>query len=640
MSMLLTHNFAAQTALGELNKNTSQVGKMLAKIATGEKVTGAKDNAAAYAISERMREKIRTLEQDTQNVQNGASLLKVASGGVERIVDELRTIKELAISAANDTNTAEDRATIQKEIDQRLSDINDIATTTNFNGKYLIDGTLGHKQYNTQVDTIYLPYIASVITGYETKQITVGPPSYTIIYNTDGMASYIQDNDFDLASDFQGLTASTLRKTANSTTVVKSGTGVNCDFSFSSSYGLWNWKKAMEEVAAKSNATLSGKLITYSEMAVSMDFNLSDVENAYELHNQGFSILCGGCSQYVNIKFDYSKDNSESTYSTATINPSYNMEYRIGIKDLSSLNSDALSEAIFEGLRAAHTTSGSYTASDTYLVNSDGTQTPVSTYIDRNHDLRVGLNPYYDESNSSNGSKYVFLKQYSPSMNFISKGTVLTTAPNPNNLTGSVTVAVESPTTLTISTPIYGKQELVEEIPVYGTKETGNPLYIHHGTQSNQAVAILLNDMHTNALAGKIPNKTDAERLRSLKSSDSTEYYEFQNTLLKAAELTLDDISVGTIEKANIAVKVVEGALEYALDLATNLGAYQKRMDVAADNVVTMGENVRASESTIRDSDMARETTNYTKYNILSQSAQSMLAQANQKSSDVLSLLR
>ena len=112
MSMLLTHNFAAQTALGELNKNTSQVGKMLAKIATGEKVTGAKDNAAAYAISERMREKIRTLEQDTQNVQNGASLLKVASGGVERIVDELRTIKELAISAANDTNTAEDRATM------------------------------------------------------------------------------------------------------------------------------------------------------------------------------------------------------------------------------------------------------------------------------------------------------------------------------------------------------------------------------------------------------------------------------------------------------------------------------------------------------------------------------------------------
>ena len=632
MSMLLTHNFAAQTALGELNKNTSQVGKMLAKIATGEKVTGAKDNAAAYAISERMREKIRTLEQDTQNVQNGASLLKVASGGVERIVDELRTIKELAI-------TAEDRATIQKEIDQRLSDINDIATTTNFNGKYLIDGTFGHKKYNTQVDTIYMKSTESVITGYKTTEVTVGPPSYTIIYNNDGTASYIQDNEFDLASDFQGLTANTLRKTADNNTVVKAYNGMSCDFSFYN-VGSWNWEKVMAEVAAESNATLSGRLTTYPELGVSMDFNLSGVEDVSQLDDQGFSILCEGCSQYVNIKFDSSLNNSESTYATATINPSYNMEYKIGVKDLSSLNSDALSEAIFEGLRAAHTTSGSYTASDTYLVNSDGTQTSISTYIDRNHDLRVALNPYYDESNSSNGSKYVFLKQYSPSMNFISKGTVLTTAPNPNNLTGSVTVAVEYPKTLTISTPIYGEQELVEEIPVYGTKETGNPLYIHHGTQANQAVAILLNDMHTNALAGKIPSKTDAERLRSLKSSDSTEYYEFQNTLLKAAELTLDDISVGTIEKANIAVKVVEGALEYALDLATNLGAYQKRMDVAADNVVTMGENVRASESTIRDSDMARETTNYTKYNILSQSAQSMLAQANQKSSDVLSLLR
>lgn len=114
----------------------------------------------------------------------------------------------------------------------------------------------------------------------------------------------------------------------------------------------------------------------------------------------------------------------------------------------------------------------------------------------------------------------------------------------------------------------------------------------------------------------------------------------FKKTLLKAAEITLDDISVNTRGNANVAVKVIEGALDYALDLATKLGAYQQRMDHSANNLTTMSENVQASESTIRDSDMAHEFTNYTKSNVLQQSAQSMLAQANQQGANVLSLLR
>ena len=145
--------------------------------------------------------------------------------------------------------------------------------------------------------------------------------------------------------------------------------------------------------------------------------------------------------------------------------------------------------------------------------------------------------------------------------------------------------------------------------------------------------------MHTKSLKGTIPSETDKERLNSL-SQSSNEYYEFQKTLLKAAELTLDDISVSTRQNANVAVKVIEGALDYALDLATNLGAYQQRMDHSASNITTMSENVQASESTIRDSDMAREFTDYTKSNVLQQSAQSMLAQANHNGSNVLGLLR
>ena len=103
--------------------------------------------------------------------------------------------------------------------------------------------------------------------------------------------------------------------------------------------------------------------------------------------------------------------------------------------------------------------------------------------------------------------------------------------------------------------------------------------------------------------------------------------------------MTLDDISVGTRENANVAICVINGALDYALDVSTTLGAHSKRMEVAALNIITMSENVQASESVIRDTDMATAMTNYAKANVLRQAAQSMLALANQKSSDVISLL-
>lgn len=97
MTMTVQHNAAAQLALGELNKNNNRLRKSLEKVSSGQKLNSAKDNASAYAISEKMREQIRTLLQDNQNIQNGSSLFKIADGGIQNIVDELHNLKELAI---------------------------------------------------------------------------------------------------------------------------------------------------------------------------------------------------------------------------------------------------------------------------------------------------------------------------------------------------------------------------------------------------------------------------------------------------------------------------------------------------------------------------------------------------------------
>ena len=140
MAMVIKNNMAAQSALGELKKNNDKLGKDLKKVASGMKINGAADDASGYSISERMRTQLRGLTQDNANAQNASSLLKTADGAISSTVDLLKTMKEKAINAANDTNTDNDRATIQKEIDQSIDQLEDNANVT-FNNKTLFDGS-------------------------------------------------------------------------------------------------------------------------------------------------------------------------------------------------------------------------------------------------------------------------------------------------------------------------------------------------------------------------------------------------------------------------------------------------------------------------------------------------------------------
>ena len=135
-----------------------------------------------------------------------------------------------------------------------------------------------------------------------------------------------------------------------------------------------------------------------------------------------------------------------------------------------------------------------------------------------------------------------------------------------------------------------------------------NALVFQTGTKANQSVKIGFTDMRATALG--------------LKSSAG-------NT-----------IQLTTQVGANTAINAFDNAVSKALDLQTKIGSVQNRLGYTEANLVTASENVLASKSTISDADMAKEMTSYTKNNILSQAAQAMLAQANQSSSSVLSLLQ
>lgn len=103
--MLPQFGLLNRSSLGQLNKNITQMGKRLSKVASARKLNSAADGASDYAISEKMREQIRSLGQDMRNVQNGSAMIRTAAGGVENVVDMLREIKKKAIDSANDSNT-------------------------------------------------------------------------------------------------------------------------------------------------------------------------------------------------------------------------------------------------------------------------------------------------------------------------------------------------------------------------------------------------------------------------------------------------------------------------------------------------------------------------------------------------------
>ncbi|WP_294522295.1 flagellin [uncultured Anaerovibrio sp.] len=138
--MVIANNISSNMILGELHKNTKKKSKAAGELALGEKIRNAGDDASGYAISEKMRVRIRALDQDDQNVQKGSSMLRIAEGAIQSQLDIMKKIKEKVIDAHNDTNTDIDRATIQKELNQSFDEIQQIAWETTFNGKLLLVG--------------------------------------------------------------------------------------------------------------------------------------------------------------------------------------------------------------------------------------------------------------------------------------------------------------------------------------------------------------------------------------------------------------------------------------------------------------------------------------------------------------------
>lgn len=139
--MRVNHNISAQLANVNLKKTNNRLSASLESLSSGYKINKAADDAAGIAISNKMRTQIRALDQASNNADDGQSIIQTAEGSLSEIEALLQRMRELSVQAANDTYIVDDRESIQKEIDELCDEVDRIASTTEFNGNGLLDGS-------------------------------------------------------------------------------------------------------------------------------------------------------------------------------------------------------------------------------------------------------------------------------------------------------------------------------------------------------------------------------------------------------------------------------------------------------------------------------------------------------------------
>ena len=586
MAMIIKNNESATSALNTLKKNSDSLAKDLKKVSSGMKINGAADDASGYSISERMRVQLRGLEQDNANAQNATSLLKTADGAIRSSLDILKTMKEKAINAANDTNTDIDRATIQKELDQSIDQLNDNADVT-FNGKRLFDGAAdtGHDVKQVIVKALNSEWIDS--------SLSMIKDTYGISFNDD--TASVKDMNLIFSHEGSKVLAYVTSSSVGGVTNKLSLT-VNMDF-----YDKLN--------QTDPNGSTETAGAGYLDRTISHEFThavmAANIKNFGELATNHLYIT-EGAAEYTHGIDDFRAGTLAKLTPDMLDSKSDEEPYAAGYAFLHYLNA----KSGHDGMAMKRFMST--------LVSQGGTQAGLDSAIAAaskgafatEADAKAAFRADFAKA----GDATTFLKKYCDidSSDASDTGAAI----GAKSWTGEKANAEQ--TVLEGQSASYWWYPSAQKTTIEGlTMDWGDypapdltnaGFRFQIGTKANQNIFAAFSDIHANALGVR---------------SDEGK-----------------NVSVATRADAKRAMTIFDRSIRKALDQATTIGALASRMSYTQSNLTTAAENVQSSESTIRDADMAKEMTNYTRDNVLMQAAQSMLAQANQSSSGVLSLLQ
>ena len=585
--MRIQHNIMAMNAYRNYNNNASALSKNLEKLSSGYKINRAGDDAAGLAISEKMRAQITGLNAAQKNVKDGISLVKTAEGAMQEVQDMLNRMDYLATQSANGTYDNEvDRANLQKEVEALKSEINRIADSANFNGIKLLDGSIQSKTATTGEKDIYKAGTAMGFKILRDGQLGKEPQAGVFELDLTNFTGTVADDNTDVTIKVfdQEITVGTYNK-GDQVTGTEIAKAIAEKFDPSGAAGNTDFNDVYD---IDLTATQNGEKVTFTMNKPPVA--KWDTSSAVEITGL---------------------DNNNKE--TGSGNQAHGLQVRTLTEPVDNTSGRLYAQAEIDLSKLTIADGSALTIGDT-------------TYI-----FAVGKNSSFkDADNVIDLTDLADAADVKKNLGKVSSR-ITTAAQNNKNFK----VTAQSPVGTSTDKKIY----LTE---LEGGVDTKN--YKLEGK---------INDADATGANGKDGDWTGLLKFGKADAANSTKglvlqigdtadsYNQMQVKVgdMHTKAMGTDGVDISNQAGAQAAIQTVRDAINYVSSIRGDLGAVQNRLEHTQNNLSVMAENIQDAESTIRDTDVAEEMMSYVKNNILVQSAQAMLAQANQVPQGVLQLL-
>ena len=634
--MVVQHNMQAMNANRMLNVTTSSQAKSTEKLSSGYKINRAADDAAGLSISEKMRKQIRGLDQASSNAQDGVSAVQTAEGALTEVHSMLQRMNELAVQAANGTNSETDRQSIQDEISQLTTEIDRVAETTKFNETYLLKGNTAGTASDKQVNAHDAGLAGKLVDNgdgtatftldkplADGNKVTIAGKEYTIGTKEAGTDGFKKSTDLnttklsvgDSVTSADGLTTKTLvNKIANDSSIYNTDDTIEID---GASYTI------------ATNTDLSTGKLSAADAELMVNDALAAGKSAKFTSTKAGAGMYGASSTTdVDIVSTLGADE------VSTLGVTVDTKGTVTAKDLNGANLDAGETVTVSGEKITATTSDP--------ANMSSVKDVVKQLKDGDS-ITIGGNIFAIKDKTNVGANQISVDDALGLLNDKDEVSIAATTPE---ATSAMSVAgLTSGTTYTaVETKVASADEnVISAKDAYKMMADELAKASSIGTDEGKEATVKSNNSGSFTITkgtAEVKNPL-AIGLHVGADADMTNKITVDIDSMSTAGLGIKGLNVKDDSgiAATYAIDAIADAVSKVSAQRSALGAVQNRLEHTIANVDNVVENTTSAESRIRDTDMAETMVEYSKNNILAQAGQSMLAQANQSNQGVLSLL-
>jgi flagellin len=589
MALVINTNVASLNSQRQLVSSGASLDRATERLSSGLRINSAKDDAAGLAIANRMTSQVRGLDQAVRNANDGVSMIQTAEGALQESTNILQRMRELAVQSANGIYNDADRQTLDAETQQLKSELDRIAETTSFNGKTLLDGSLGTTKLQVGAQ------------ANQTIDVSIGS------FNSNSLGGNAGDVVGEAATGLAALSAFTGADA--DTTLYVNDTALN---SLADAVA----GATLNEKIASINADLEGKGAVASALVSSEGNSIGD------------GILVAGTDTLTLSVVD--GDGNTQAYVLTGTNSMEELVDKINSDTgISATLNDKGSLVLSQEGVVSITVTGSGTAA-LDAAGFDGAET------DENFRL-----VFTDTSTDSKGVKIEGADDAAASAAMMTNVAALglDISDDLGNIQGA---------TITDTAAMNKGDLVINGVEVGEVTVDATPTATEKRDNLIAAINKVSNMTGVVAFAG---DATDAIALASTNGEISVKYGDnapattFASTGIQernAAEGagSVASVNISTQAGAQKAIGIIDKAIDQVNSSRADLGAANNRLDFTVSNLSNFSEKTSASRSRILDADFAAETANLSRAQVLQQAGSAMLAQSNARPQQVLSLLR